>query len=279
MPFNLDQHNELLETWGKEFLNQQPWVEFSERISLFIVSPGSKWNLSLTPENSIVWLIVDRDTVQSLPRTLSSKLLKTSIVVEEHHDLNSNLNISLFIFTLEHLENTLERVGRSEMETRWHLLGSSIISDNLLRHDALIAKAKMVPSEGLERATRLLWHEINSTAQGLWTLAHAPESGSLTLSEFLTNIIRLCCLIDYGSYPPVEELNSISQETRLGQRLGKWFQDVEMAISKNPEAGKRIIYSHSQVIEEIRDMLNEIYRGREWINNPAANRMPVRTRV
>ena len=278
MLLNLEQHNELLDTWGKEFINQTPWVESSERISLFAVSPGEKWNLSIAPKSSIVWLIIDRDTVQSLPRTLSTKLLRTAIVVEEHHDQNSNLDISLLIFTLEHLENTLERVGRSEMETRWHLLGSSIISDNLQRHESLIAKAKMIPVEGLERATRSLWLEINSTAQGLWTLSNEPESSPLILSEFLTNIIRLCCLIDYGSYPPIEELYSIAQETHLGQRLGKWFQDVELAISKNPEAGKRVIYSHSQVIEEIRNMLNEIYRGQEWINHPTANRMPIRIR-
>ena len=99
------------------------------------------------------------------------------------------------------------------------------------------------------------------------------------ICEFLTNIIRLCCLIDYGSYPPVEELNSTSKETRLGQKLGNWFQDVEMALSKNQEACKRVIYSHPQVLKEISDTLNEIYRGQEWINNPTANRMPVRTRI
>ena len=279
MLLNLDQHNELLDVWGKELLNLDPWVEFSERISLFIVSPGTNWSLSLTPEASIVWLIIDRDTVQSLPRSLSTKLLKASVIVEDHHDPNSNLDISLLIFTLEHLEKTLERVGRSEMETRWLLLGSSAISDRLQRHEPLITQAKMIPSQGLERATRSLWHEINSTAEGLWTLNHALENNSLTLSEFLTNIIRLCCLIDYGSYPPVEELNSTSKETRLGQKLGNWFQDVEMALSKNQEACKRVIYSHPQVLKEISDTLNEIYRGQEWINNPTANRMPVRTRI
>tara|TARA_A100001037_G_scaffold299343_1_gene324768 strand:- start:401 stop:1240 length:840 start_codon:yes stop_codon:yes gene_type:complete len=278
MSLNLEQHSEILDTWGKQLLTQHPWVECSERVSLFRVLPGEKWNLSCIPNNSIVWLIIDRDTIQSLPRSLSTKLLKTSIIIEEHREANSNLAISLFVFTLEHLENTLERAGRNEMETRWLLSGSSPISDRLQRHETLISKAKRVPTEGLERATRSLWHEINSTAQGLWTLAHATENNSLILSEFLINIIRLGCLIDYGCYPPVEELKTISKETSLGKRLANWFKDVEMAISKDSEANNRIIYSHPQVIEEIRNILNGIYRGQEWIDNPLANRMPVRIR-
>jgi hypothetical protein len=261
---------EQAQEWGRSLLQQAPWEPLSERLSLILASPLPNARLAAVPPRAVVWLLVDRASAGSLPEAVRKPLLSGGALVQRHAGTATSPAVELAVRTAEGVEAQLERTGRRDFEVRWTLLHATVIADRLRRLEALAARARLLPPDGLERAVRELFLEAHAAARGVWAVAEAPSEAMSVAGELAGALLRLGCLLDHGAYPTGELLRSEASDTRIGMRLGVWLDDLGSGLGGDEAAGRRAASAVEQVLEEVRTVLRERYASRDWLVDPAA---------
>ena len=264
--------------WGRSLLLRAPWDEATERLSLLLVVPHSEWPMMIGPDHATCWLLIDRASLSSLPEATRTPLLERGAVIEHHDASGTSPAVTLVLRTVEGVERSIEGVTRHDMETRWAVIRAEAISDRLKRHETLAAQARLLPPDGLERAIRALWLDASRASVALWPLETSPADALGAAGEMAMALTRLGCLLDEGAYPAVDELRAIGRSTRIGQRIKSWLDDVQLAVSGDATAARRVLNAASQVLVETRTILAERYRDRDWLRDPAAYEMRSRRR-
>lgn len=255
--------------WGRAFLLRAPWEPLTERLSLILVAPAAEAKLALSPPFATFWLIVDRASCGSLPEGLRQPLTTRGAVTERHPATSTTPEVELAIRTVEAVEGLVEGTARRDFELRWALRHAEAVSDRLRRLEPLVAKSRMLPPDGLERAVRGLWLDAHAATAALWPLPSAPAHALSAAGELAGALLRLACLMDDGAHPPTELLRAEAAETRIGQRLRAWLDDLGAGLTGDEAAGRRTVNASTQVLDEVRLVLRERYADRDWLRSPA----------
>jgi len=264
--------------WGHGLLRRAPWEVVSERVSLLLLVPHEEWPLPIAPDRATFWLLIDRASAGQLAESLRRPLLDRGSIVEQHVASGASPAVKLAIRTVESVEQSIEGVTRHDMETRWAVTRAEPVLDRLRRQETLAAHARLLPPEGLERATRALWLDAHRAASGLWAIDTSPSDAMGAAGEMLGALLRLGCLLDEGAYPAVDELRAVGRVTRVGQRIEVWLNDLTPALGGDDAAARRVLSATSQVLEETRTILAERYRDRDWLRDTLAYEMRGRRR-
>ena len=254
--------------WGRAVLLRAPWEPLTERLSLILVAPAADAKLDVSPPSAAFWLLLDRASAGSLPDAIRQPLTTRGAVIEQHAATTSTPAIELAVRTVEAVERLIEGTGRRDFELRWTLRHAEAVSDRLRRLETLATRSRMLPPDGLERAVRGLWLDAHASARALWPLAAAPDHALAAAGELSGALLRLACLMDDGAHPPAELLCSEAAETRIGQRLGGWLDDLGAGLAGDEAAARRAVNASAQVLEEVRTVLRERYADRDWLRSP-----------
>jgi len=262
--------------WGRSFLLQAPWEPLTERLSLILVAPPPESGLAYSPLAATMWLLLDRPSIGSLPEGLRHPLMTNGVAIERHRATASTPAVEIAVRTVEAIEHQLESMGRRDLELRWTLTHAVPISDRLRRLETLSQKSRLLPPDGLERAVRGLWLDAYAASRGLWPLTEDPRQALPAGGELASALLRLACLLDEGSYPPIDWLRSAAAPTRIGMRLGGWLDDLTAALSGDEVAARRTVHANEQALEEVRQIIRERYADRDWLRDPAGYELRAR---
>ena len=264
--------------WGRSFVDLPPWEPLSERLSLILAAPYDDWPLPLAPPQASLWLLVDRASASALPEAIRRPLVDTGVVVERRPATISDPAVELTIRTAEAVERSLEGVSRRDLEVRWLLAHAEPIADRLRRLERLAEQARLLPADGLERATRSLWLDAYASVRALWSLPSEGSRALVAAGELAGALLRIACLLDHGAHPTAERLEVDGSDTRIGLRLVHWLDDLRAALGGDATAGRRSVNAAEQVLAEVRSILAERYRDRDWLRDPASYELRSRRR-
>ena len=235
---------------------------------MILISPSSETKLELAPPHATLWMLIDRPSSGTLPDAFRQPLAARGVAVQRHPATPSTPEVELTVRTAESVARLAAGTTRRDLELRWTLMHAEPVADRLRRLEALAAEARRLPEEGLERATRGLWLDAHAAARALWPLGTGPVHALAAAGELSSALLRLSCLMDEGAYPPAEQLRAQATDTRIGQRLGGWLDDLLAGVAGDAAAGRRAVNASLQVLEEVRIVLRERYSDREWLRSP-----------
>jgi len=251
--------------WGRALLATAPWSGVSDRVTLLLVEPPSRF-----PGSTQVtyWLTLDVAAARGLAEPYGPALNSDRAVVE--HPRAEGLKVTLVVMTDEALHRLLQGTTPAAIEARWQARHHEAISDRMRRGEQYALRANLIPDDAPERIMRTLFLELVASIRGLAPLEVNPAHTLAAAGAASAAVCRIACFDDAGSYPPLQHLRAVASETRLGRRLAPWLDDLTRAIGGDDAAARRSISSGNQVIEETRIILGELYRDRPWLRTPEA---------
>ncbi len=255
--------------WGQLLLAGPAWSSVLDRVTLLLIDPPAGLDAP-TPTTAGLWLVIDAPSARSLPAEIRTPLGTDQPLFEEHRATATAPAVRLAIQTEEGLHRLLQGLSQPALEARWQVRRAEALSDRMRRLEQFTVRAGIVPADGPERIVRTLWLDLVAAARGLDVLPDAPGAALAAAGEVSAGVCRLACALDEGAYPPAAYLRAAAAETRIGRRLGSWLDDLAVAVGGDEAAGRRVIGSRAQAIEEVRTVLGEQYRDRPWLRTPEA---------
>ncbi|MDA0270052.1 MAG: hypothetical protein O2798_05105 [Chloroflexi bacterium] len=256
--------------WGESLLAGPKWSPVADRVTLLLVDPPAGIEDVPVPATAGLWLTIDVPTARSLPNEYRTALTSDQPLHERHRATATTPAVTLTLLTDDGLHRLLEGVSRASIEARWQARHAEMLNDRLRRQDQFALRAGMFPAEAPERIVRTLWLELVAAARGLDIVVSAPAQALGALGEASAAVCRIACVLDGGAYPPAAYLRAASRDSRIGRRLAAWLDDFIPAASGDEAAGRRVLGSRDQAVEEVRAVLAEQYRDRPWLRTPEA---------
>lgn len=251
--------------WGRSLLAAPPWNAVSDRVSLLLVSPPVGLDVAANPA---AWLVIDTAAARSLPPEYARALSIDAPLVERRR---STAAATTLVFATEvAIIRLLEATTPRALEARWQARHAEALVDRLRRGEQFALRAGLIPDDGVERVTRMLWLEASAAARGLDVLTTRPAEAIATAGGLAAAIARLACFTDDGNYSPAEFLLPAAAETRIGKRLAPWIADFVPALGGDEAAVRRVLGSRDQAMAEIAAVLGERFRDRPWLRDPDA---------
>jgi hypothetical protein len=247
---------------GLELIAAPPWAELERELTLLLVRPPrDEWAddpalLEMTPA---FWLLLDGADARTLPEPWREPLVRDSL--RRVRDPATELTV----LTLEGCAALLEASNRRALEARWTVRHAEAIHDPLARYDSLGRAAGRLPVDALERVMRPLYLQAFAA---LDALPHARAGALVAAGEAAGATGRLACLLEEGSYPPLEWLALATRETRLGRRLRPWLDGLAVVAAGDEAALERAASAAPDVLQEIEAALRPHFADRGWLQDP-----------
>jgi hypothetical protein len=259
-------------TAASAVLAAPPWSEIASRALLLCVDPPvAAW--AVESRGGALWLVVDATEARLLPAEQRERLALTGSYgagVFEDFEVN--------VLTSEGLARALDGVNRQALELRWMARHAQPLHDPLHRAEGLAAIATRLPADALERIVRPLYVQVSTalSAFAQFPTAGQPETAVILAGEAAAALTRLACVLEEGSHPPAQWLVPAARETRLGQRIAAWLNDVGPAVAGDARAARWVRESGAGVLREAGAALHAEFAGRDWLVDPKeyARRLP-----
>ena len=174
----LDLLRERTHTDAHSLLEMEPWADFRGRSTLLMIDPPAVQWATMSERNTI-YLILEGADARALPRELRENLLRYGSLRRPADIPIGNIATDLYVFTFEHLRNTLEGTGRRSLETRWSVRHADPLADPLHQQETLVALSIRLPHDGLERIVRPLYLRSRAALHSLEVMTMTEASSSL----------------------------------------------------------------------------------------------------